>query len=85
MVEGDALVEGLEKITYEVKFEPLPRGGSISKVSSNYYTKDDFKLKEEDIKAGKERVACTRSWKTISSRTLMLMLDLKLVCRICSR
>ncbi|KAL2463196.1 Major allergen Pru ar 1 [Forsythia ovata] len=56
LVEGDALIEGLEKITYEVKFEPSPNGGSISKITSKYYTKDDFKLKEEDIKAGKERV-----------------------------
>ncbi|XP_022848816.1 major allergen Pru ar 1-like [Olea europaea var. sylvestris] len=56
LVEGDALIEGLEKITYEVKFEPSPDGGSISKVTSKYYTKGDFVLKEEDIKAGKERV-----------------------------
>ncbi|CAA2957012.1 major allergen Pru ar 1-like [Olea europaea subsp. europaea] len=56
LVEGDALIEGLEKITYEVKFEPSPDGGSISKVTTKYYTKGDFVLKEEDIKAGKERV-----------------------------
>lgn len=56
LVEGDALIEGLEKITYEVKFEPSADGGSISKVTSKYYTKGDFVLKEEDVKAGKERV-----------------------------
>ncbi|KAL2494537.1 Major allergen Pru ar 1 [Forsythia ovata] len=56
LLEGGALTDGLEKITYEIKFEPAPDGGSINKVTSNYYTKDDFKLKEEDIKAGKERV-----------------------------
>ncbi|KAI3459448.1 hypothetical protein Pfo_016111 [Paulownia fortunei] len=56
LIEGDALIDKLEKITYEVKFEPTPTGGSTSKVTSKYYTKGDFVLKEEDIKAGKERV-----------------------------
>ena len=56
LIEGGALTENLEKITYEVKFEPTPEGGSVSKVTSKYYTKGDFSLKEEDIKAGKEKV-----------------------------
>ena len=56
LLEGDALVENLEKITYEVKFESSPSGGTISKVTSKYYTKGEFMLKEEDIKAGKEKV-----------------------------
>ncbi|KAL3506002.1 hypothetical protein ACH5RR_031384 [Cinchona calisaya] len=56
LVEGDALVEKLEKITYEIKFEKGPDGGSISKVTSKYYTEGDFKLNEEEVKAGKERV-----------------------------
>lgn len=56
LIEGDALVEKLEKITYEIKFEQAPDGGSISKVTSKYYTVGDFKLDEDEIKAGKERV-----------------------------
>lgn len=56
LLEGDALVENLEKITYEVKFESSASGGTISKVTSKYYTKGDFMLKEEDIKAGKDKV-----------------------------
>ncbi|XP_022847661.1 major allergen Pru ar 1-like [Olea europaea var. sylvestris] len=56
LLEGGALTEGLEKITYEIKFEPAPNGGSINKVTSKYYTKGDFALKEEEIKTGKERV-----------------------------
>nr|GLL41117.1 major allergen Pru ar 1-like [Ipomoea trifida] len=56
LVEGDALLDQLEKITYEVKFEKTAEGGSISKVTSKYYTVGDFKMKEEEIKAGKERV-----------------------------
>ncbi|PIM98037.1 hypothetical protein CDL12_29486 [Handroanthus impetiginosus] len=56
LIEGDALVDKLEKITYEVKFEESGDGGSISKVTSKYYTVGDFTLKEEEVKAGKERV-----------------------------
>ncbi|XP_022873177.1 major allergen Pru ar 1-like [Olea europaea var. sylvestris] len=41
----------------EVKFEASPNGGSTtSKVTSKYFTKGDFVLKEEDINAGKERI-----------------------------
>ncbi|KAK6161482.1 hypothetical protein DH2020_004863 [Rehmannia glutinosa] len=56
IVEGDSLVNKLEKITYYVKFEPSPDGGTISKVTSIYHTVGDFTLKEEEAKAGKERV-----------------------------
>ncbi|CAN4088575.1 unnamed protein product [Withania somnifera] len=56
LIEGDGLVDNLEKITYDVKFEQSADGGSISKVISAYYTAGDFKLKEEEIKAGKEKV-----------------------------
>ena len=56
MVEGDALIDKLEKITYEIKFEKGPDGGSISKVTSKYYTQGDFKLDEDEVKAGKEKV-----------------------------
>ncbi|KAK4440149.1 Major strawberry allergen Fra a 1.07 [Sesamum alatum] len=56
VIEGDALTDKLEKITHEVKLEAAPGGGTVSKVTSTYYTKGDFTLKEEDVKAGKERV-----------------------------
>ncbi|KAK4409329.1 hypothetical protein Sango_0005900 [Sesamum angolense] len=36
--QGDSLVANLEKITYEVKFKQSADGGSISKVTSKYYT-----------------------------------------------
>ncbi|KAK6146011.1 hypothetical protein DH2020_019880 [Rehmannia glutinosa] len=38
LIEGDSLVDKLEKITYEVKFEESADGGSISKVTSKYFT-----------------------------------------------
>ncbi|XP_030472515.1 major allergen Pru ar 1-like [Syzygium oleosum] len=44
-----------ESIVYEVKFEATPEGGSKNKMTSIYYTKGDVELKEEDLKAGKER------------------------------
>ncbi|XP_048130687.1 major allergen Pru ar 1-like [Rhodamnia argentea] len=49
------LKDKFESIAYEVKFEPTPEGGSKSNMMSTYYTKGDVTLKEEDIKAGKER------------------------------
>lgn len=55
LVEGDALTDKLEKIAYEVKFEALPGGGTVSKVTSKYYTAGDFVVNEEEIKAGKEK------------------------------
>ncbi|XVE82214.1 hypothetical protein DITRI_Ditri15bG0129600 [Diplodiscus trichospermus] len=55
VIEGDALMNKLEKITYETKLEPSATGGSVCKTTSKYYTIDDFELKEEGIKAGKEK------------------------------
>ena len=55
MIEGDALMDNLEYISYEVKFEPTPEGGSKNKMVSKYHTKGDIELKEEEIKAGKEK------------------------------
>ncbi|MBA0555630.1 hypothetical protein Golob_025795, partial [Gossypium lobatum] len=48
--EGDALMNKLEKITYETKLEASPGGGSICKTSSKYYTIGDFEITEEGIK-----------------------------------
>ncbi|GLU08445.1 hypothetical protein SLE2022_253580 [Rubroshorea leprosula] len=56
LIEGGELLDKLEKITYEVKFESTPEGGSKNKMTSTYYTKGDIVLTEEEIKAGKERV-----------------------------
>ncbi|KAK5840682.1 hypothetical protein PVK06_009585 [Gossypium arboreum] len=55
VTEGDALMNKLEKITYETKLEASPHGGSICKTTCKYYTIGDFELKEEGIKAGKEK------------------------------
>ncbi|XP_022761237.1 major allergen Pru av 1-like [Durio zibethinus] len=57
IIEGDALMNTLEKITYETKLEPSSTGGSVCKTTSKYYTKGDFEIKEEGIKAGKEKAS----------------------------
>ncbi|KAJ0092885.1 hypothetical protein Patl1_24969 [Pistacia atlantica] len=55
LIEGDGLMNKLDKITYDVKFEPTPDGGSKNKMSSTYYTKGDIVLTEDEIKEGKEK------------------------------
>ncbi|KAL8484910.1 hypothetical protein ACS0TY_027274 [Phlomoides rotata] len=57
VIEGDALGDALDKISYVVKFEAGPDGGSIVKTTSTYHTKkDDFHITEEMMKDGKEKV-----------------------------
>ncbi|KAK5794504.1 major allergen Pru ar 1-like [Gossypium arboreum] len=56
LIEGDGMMGKLENITYEVKLESTADGGSINKMTSTYYTKGDFVLTEEEIRAGKEKV-----------------------------
>ncbi|OMO58384.1 hypothetical protein COLO4_34692 [Corchorus olitorius] len=55
MIEGDALGDKLTSIAYEVKFEDNGEGGCICKMTSNYHTVGEFEIKEEEIKAGKEK------------------------------
>ncbi|XP_027164836.1 major allergen Pru ar 1-like [Coffea eugenioides] len=57
LIEGDALSDKLEKITYEVKFEPTANGGTISKMTSKYYPKGDYVVNEEEVMAGKEKAS----------------------------
>ncbi|KAL3507754.1 hypothetical protein ACH5RR_033136 [Cinchona calisaya] len=61
LIEGDALSDKLEKITYEVKFEPTANGGTIFKMTSNYYPKEDMWSMKKKLKLEKRRLlACTR-------------------------
>ncbi|XP_044487218.1 major allergen Pru ar 1-like [Mangifera indica] len=56
VIEGDALMKSLEKITNEIKLASSPDDvGSICKSISKYYTIGDFSITEEQIKAGKEK------------------------------
>ncbi|XP_059435136.1 major allergen Pru ar 1-like [Corylus avellana] len=56
VIEGDALADKLELIVHEVQFEATSEGGSKNKMTTKYHTKDDVVIKEEEIKAGKEKV-----------------------------
>ncbi|KAL6188541.1 hypothetical protein ACLB2K_039933 [Fragaria x ananassa] len=57
LVEGDALSDKIEKISYETKLVASSDGGSIIKSTSNYHTKGDVEIKEEHVKAGKEKAS----------------------------
>ncbi|KAL6190864.1 hypothetical protein ACLB2K_037258 [Fragaria x ananassa] len=57
LVEGDALSDKIEKISYETKLVASSDGGSVIKSTSNYHTKGDVEIKEEHVKAGKEKAS----------------------------
>ncbi|GMY27832.1 major allergen Pru ar 1-like [Fagus crenata] len=55
-VEGDDdLLDKIESISYEIKFEPTPGGGSKGTNVSKYHPKPGVQINEEEIKAGKEK------------------------------
>ncbi|CAI9776042.1 unnamed protein product [Fraxinus pennsylvanica] len=55
LVEGDVLGDKIESISYEVKFEDSKDAGCVVKITTEYHTKGDVVLKEEDINASKEQ------------------------------
>ncbi|KAA8548994.1 hypothetical protein F0562_000678 [Nyssa sinensis] len=55
LIEGDVLGAELESVVYEVKFEASSDGGCVCKMTSEYHTKGAVELKEDDIKAGKDK------------------------------
>ena len=57
MIEGDALSDKLEKISYVTKLVASADGGSIIKSTSTYHTVGDLEIKEEHVKAGKEKAS----------------------------
>ncbi|KAL6186467.1 hypothetical protein ACLB2K_042587 [Fragaria x ananassa] len=57
IIEGDAIGDKVEKISYEIKLVASPRGGSIIKSTSHYHCKGEVEIKEENVKAGKEKAA----------------------------
>ncbi len=54
-IEGEALADRLESIAFELQFEPTPEGGNKIKMTTNFHTKADVVLKEEEIKVGKDK------------------------------
>ncbi|KVI09515.1 Bet v I domain-containing protein [Cynara cardunculus var. scolymus] len=55
LIEGEGISDKIEKVSYDIKFEGSPDGGTISKMTTTIYTHGDFELKEK-LKAGKEEV-----------------------------
>lgn len=55
LFDGDALMDKLDSISHDVKFEPYGYGGCICRITSEYRTKENVETKEEVIEHGKER------------------------------
>lgn len=55
LIEGDELVDRIEAINYEIKFQETPDGGCIGTKVTKYYVKAGTKIVEEDTKPGKEK------------------------------
>lgn len=55
VIEGGDLLDKIESVSYEIKFEPTPDGGCKGKNVSKYYPKPGVQINEEEIKAGKEK------------------------------
>ncbi|CAN4091048.1 unnamed protein product [Withania somnifera] len=53
LVEGDVLGDKLESITYDVKFEASENGGCVCKTTTEYHTKGDYVVTEEEHNVGK--------------------------------
>ncbi|XP_074369354.1 major strawberry allergen Fra a 1.07-like [Apium graveolens] len=56
LIEGEGMMDKIDKISYEVKFEASCAGGTICKMSTKVYAKSNFELKENEINAGKKKV-----------------------------
>ncbi|GKU85378.1 hypothetical protein SLEP1_g57 [Rubroshorea leprosula] len=55
MLEGEALMDKVESIIYEIKFEPSSDGGCKVTNISKYILKQGMDTPEEEIKAGKAK------------------------------
>ncbi|PIN16961.1 hypothetical protein CDL12_10383 [Handroanthus impetiginosus] len=55
IIEGDALMDVLDSVTYHVKIIPTEDGGCVCKNRSIYHAKDGVEINEEKIKEGEEK------------------------------
>nr|P93105.2 RecName: Full=Probable intracellular pathogenesis-related protein T1 [Catharanthus roseus] len=56
IVDGEALMPGLQSISYVIKIEPSGHG-SVCKHNTTFHFKAGSNINEDEIKAGKERAA----------------------------
>ncbi|KAF1890580.1 hypothetical protein Lal_00041390 [Lupinus albus] len=54
VIEGDGVLEKVDSISHEIKFEPNAEEGSKTKNVSKYHPKAGVEIKEEDFKAIRE-------------------------------
>ena len=57
IIEGDALTDVFESISYHIKIVATPDGGSVCKNRSSYTTKGDAHVSDEEIKTGKDKAS----------------------------
>ncbi|KAL3508136.1 hypothetical protein ACH5RR_033518 [Cinchona calisaya] len=57
LIEGAGLMDKIESVSYEMKIEGSPEGGSIVKNTRTYHTKPGSEMNEEEIKAGMQKAA----------------------------
>lgn len=55
LIETEPIMEKLESVVYEVRFEPYGLRGCICRLTSEYKAKEGTPIKEEDIEHGKDR------------------------------
>lgn len=54
-IEGDGLMEHLEFLTYEVKFEGYGTKGCVCKITNEFKPKEGVAIQQVDIQLGKDR------------------------------
>ncbi|KAK4797759.1 hypothetical protein SAY86_030085 [Trapa natans] len=54
-IEGDALLNVFEKVSYEIKFE-AHHGGSVCKIKTKFFVIGDVHLDENQLDEGKEKL-----------------------------
>lgn len=55
LIEGDDLLDKIESVSYEIKFEATPDGGCKGTDVSKYHPKPGVQIDEEEAKAGKQK------------------------------
>ncbi|KAL3753028.1 hypothetical protein ACJRO7_000426 [Eucalyptus globulus] len=57
IIDGEMLGTTFEKITFEVKINALPLGGSMLKCTNSYFTIGEVDITEEEINTRKEKAS----------------------------
>lgn len=55
LIEGDVLMDKIESIAYEIKFEATPDGGCKGTNVTKFHPKAGVEIKEEAVQEGKQK------------------------------